>query len=105
MALKDAGKGLGGDLNELVSLVVAYTKQETYDPIKSLLRFVAFGVAGSILIASGGALLTLTAVRVAQTETGTHLHGNLTWLPYVAGILVALLGAAWAALRIKKKVS
>lgn len=107
MAPKDDGdrdKGLGRDLNELVSLVIAYAKQETIVPLRNLVRFVAFGVAGSILIAAGGAVLTLTAVRIVQTETGNHLRGNLTWVPYLGGVLVAGAGAAWAALRISKKV-
>lgn len=110
MARKDSGdrdktgrdSGLGRELNELVSLVIAYAKQETILPLKNLVRFVAAGVGGSVLIAGGGALLTLTAVRVVQTETGNHLRGNLTWVPYIGGVLVAGIGAAWAALRIGK---
>jgi hypothetical protein len=107
MSRKDAGdrdKGLGGELNDLVSLVIAYAKQETIVPIKSLARFVAFGVAGSLLIAIGGGLVTLTAVRIVQSETGNHLRGDLTWVPYIGGFLVAALGAGWAAFRIGRKV-
>ena len=89
-------------VNELVGLVIAYVKQETLDPIKSLGRFVAFGVAGALLLATGGGLLTLAAVRAVQAETGRHLHGNLTWVPYAGGILVAGIGAGWAASRIGK---
>ena len=100
--------GAGGDKNvpalgnELVSLVVAYAKQETIDPLKSLARFVAFGVAGAILIATGGVVLALAAVRAAQAETGGHLHGNLTWVPYAGGALLAVVGAVWAVTRIFK---
>ena len=93
-------QGLGGQLNELVSLVLAYAKQETLDPLKSLVRYIGWGVAGAVFLASGGALLTLTAVRVVQSETGDHLHGNWTFVPYFGGVLVAGLGVAWAALRI-----
>ncbi|MBV9661324.1 MAG: hypothetical protein JO337_09220 [Acidimicrobiales bacterium] len=100
---KDRDKGLGRDFNELVSLVVAYAKQETIVPIKGLVRFVVAGVAGALLIAFGGAVLTLTAVRVVQTETGNHLRGNLSWVPYAGGMLVAGAGAAWAALRIGRR--
>jgi hypothetical protein len=101
-AKTDGDKPIGSLASELVAMVIAYVKQETVDPIKSLGRFVAAGVAGAILIAVGGGLLTLAAVRAAQAETGRHLTGNLTWVPYGAGILVAGMGAAWAATRIGK---
>lgn len=95
-------KSLGGHLGELATLVVAYAKQETVDPLKRLVRFVVWGVAGALLVAVGGSMLTLTAVRVLQTETGRHLHGNLTWVPYAGGIVVAALGAGWSVTRIFK---
>ena len=88
--------------NELLSLVVAYAKQETVDPLKSLARFVAFGVAGAVLIATGGVVLALAAVRAAQAETGAPLHGSLTWVPYAGGLLLALIGSVWAVSRIFK---
>ncbi len=88
--------------NELLSLVVAYAKQETIDPLKSLARFVAWGVAGAFLIATGGVLLALAAVRAAQAESGAHLHGNLTWVPYAGGLILAVVGAVWAVTRIFK---
>jgi hypothetical protein len=97
---RDDDKGLGTHFNELLGLVVAYAKQETLVPIKSLGRYIAWGVAGAILFATGGAMLTLTAVRVVQSETGNHLRGDLTWVPYLGGALVAGAGALWAALRI-----
>lgn len=88
--------------NELLGLVIAYAKQETLDPLKSLGRFVAWGVAGALLIATGGVLLALAAVRAAQSETGAHLHGNLSWVPYAGGLIVALVGAVWSVSRIFK---
>lgn len=95
-------QSLGGQLNELVSLVLAYAKQETLDPLKSLGRYIVWGVLGAVFFASGGALLTLTAVRVVQSETGHHLRGNLSWVPYFGGVLVAGIGAGWAAVRVIK---
>lgn len=99
---KGEDKSVGTLVNELAGLVIAYVKQETVVPIKALGRFVAFGVAGAFLLAIGGGMLTLTAVRVVQSETGAHLRGNLTWVPYAGGILVAAAGAGWAASRITK---
>ncbi len=95
-----AGKPLGTLVNELTGLVVAYVKQETVEPVKALGRFVAFGVAGALLLAVGGGALMLGVVRLVQTETGPHLHGDLTWTPYLAGVLVAGIGAGWAISRV-----
>jgi hypothetical protein len=96
------GKSIGTLINELAGLVITYVKQETVVPIKALGRFVAFGVAGALLLAIGGGLLTLAAVRAVQAETGNHLRGNLTWVPYVGGFLLAGIGAGWAVTRIGK---
>lgn len=87
---------------ELFKLVAAYARQETLDPLKALGRFVAFGVAGAIMVGAGGVLITLAAVRAVQSETGHHLGGDLSWVPYLAGVLVAGLGAIWSLGRISR---
>lgn len=99
---KGDDKSIGTLLDELAGLIIAYVKQETVDPIKSLGRFVAFGVAGALLLAIGGGMLALGTVRLLQSETGAHLRGDLTWVPYTGGLLVAAIGAGWAATRITK---
>lgn len=96
---KDDG-GVGSHFNQLLALVIAYAKQETVLPLKNLWRYVAWGVLGIILISTGAVLATLTAVRLVQAETGNHLHGDLTWVPYVGGMVVASVGAVWALSRI-----
>lgn len=97
---KKDDKGVGTHFNELIALVVAYAKQETIQPLKNLWRYVAWGVLGILLFSVGALLATITAVRLVQAETGNHLHGDLTWVPYVAGMLVAAVGALWATARI-----
>jgi uncharacterized membrane protein len=95
-------KSVGTLLNEFVGLVVAYAKEQTVDPIRSLGRYLLFGLAGAFLVAIGGGLATLAAVRLIQAETGHHLRGHLTWAPYTGGFLVAAVGAGWATLRIRR---
>lgn len=90
--------------SELMSLVWTYFRQETVDPLKGLVRFLAFGVAGAAVMTIGVLLLVLALVRALQTELGAHLTGNLTWVPYVAGIVLALVVAGLAATRIRKGV-
>ncbi len=81
---------------ELVELVVAYAKQETLGPLRSLGRFVLFGLLGSLSTALGGFLLSLAMVRALQSELSGPLGGNLSWVPYLGGIVVAVVFVAVA---------
>jgi hypothetical protein len=87
---------LPGHATELWELVVAYLKQETIEPIKDLGRYIAWGVAGSVIMGIGLPLLVLGVLRVLQSETGEHFTGNLTWVPYAGafGFSLILLGLA-----------
>ncbi|HTN81929.1 MAG TPA: phage holin family protein [Acidimicrobiales bacterium] len=88
-------KSLGETISDVVELVKAYAKQETVDPLKRLGRYLGFGVAGSVLIATGFFLLLLAGLRALQTETGSTFTGSWSWAPYaivfVATVLIAIL--------------
>ena len=92
------GGGLAAAGGDFVHLVIDYAKQETLGPLKSLGRFLAFGLAGSLAITAGTVLLLLAGLRALQTETGSSFTGHLSWLPYVivavAAVAVMLL-AVW----------
>lgn len=83
-------------------LAVAYAKQETVDPLKTLVRYVLWGVVGAVLLGAGCVLVALAAVRVLQTELARHLTGSLTWVPYAGGLIVAVVVAGLAVSRISK---
>lgn len=96
-------KSLPTLVSELWQLAIAYLKQETINPIKGLLRFIAFGIAGSALLSLGLLLWVLALLRSLQTETGSTFTGNLSWVPYVltlaacvvvAGLAVRSIGSA-----------
>jgi hypothetical protein len=83
-------------INELKELVIAYAKQETIDPIKGLGRYVAFGLAGALLIGTGCLFLAIGLLRVLQGDRlGPHFSGNWSWAPYAIVVIVA---AGFAAL-------
>jgi hypothetical protein len=100
---RDGGNsGRGGGLTaaggDFFHLVLDYAKQETLGPLKSLGRFLVFGLVGSVAITVGAVLLLLAGLRALQTETGSSFTGHLSWLPYliVAAAAVAIMGlAAW----------
>jgi multisubunit Na+/H+ antiporter MnhB subunit len=91
---------LPNEARELVDLVVGYAKQETVDPLKRLGKTVAFGVAGAVLVGTGGVFLSMAALRAMETETDFFYDHNLTWLPYLilTVALVAGAGISWVGL-------
>ncbi|HVF32035.1 MAG TPA: hypothetical protein VM933_03260 [Acidimicrobiales bacterium] len=90
-------KGIPTLAVELKDLVVAYAKQETIEPIKGLGRFIAFGVAGSLLLAVGLVLLVLAVLRALQTELADTFDGNWSFAPYVITLVVCLVVLVLAA--------
>lgn len=103
--MADRSSGKGGTAaagSEVVDLVVRYAKQETLGPLKGVARFLAFGIAGSVLLAVGLAVLLLAGLRALQTETGTTFTGTRSWMPYLATAAAAVVVAALAGWRIAK---
>ncbi len=94
---KFSTKGLPTLAVELKDLVVTYAKQETIEPIKGLGRFLAFGVAGSLLLANGLILLMLAVLRVLQTELADTFDGNWSFAPYLITLIACIVVAALAA--------
>jgi hypothetical protein len=90
-ARKSEDKSLSVLVTELRDLVIAYAKQETLDPLKSLLRFIGWGLGGAVCLGIGSVVLALAGLRLIQLELAPHLSGNWSWVPYL--IMVALSGA------------
>jgi len=78
-------------LTELWELVVAYARQETLLPLRSLGRVVALGSAGSLLVALGAVCCGVGVLRLLQSETGDTFDGSWSFVPYVV-VTVVLLG-------------
>jgi hypothetical protein len=86
--------GLPQLIVELRQLVIAYFRQEAIDPIKSLGRYIAFGVGGALLIGLGVVLLGVGALRLLQVETGSTFQGDWSWAPYGIVFVALLAGGA-----------
>lgn len=96
--LAELGAGLWG-------LVFGYFKQETLVPIKALGRYVAFGLAGSVMAVIGLVLLDVAGLRALQEDTGSVFAGNLSWVPYVVCAVGTLAVLVLAGLAIVRKPS
>jgi hypothetical protein len=86
-------------IRELRELIVAYVKQETIDPLKGMARYIAFGVAGAVLLGLGVMFIEIGALRLLQgwgpNGRGHRFNGNMSWAPYaivlVGSVIVAVL--------------
>ena len=79
---------------ELIDLTVTYAKQETIDPLRTVGRRVGLGVLGSGLASVGLIFLLVGVLRLVQVEA--RLAGLMSWVPYLAAIVVAGAVAAFA---------
>lgn len=97
-------KGVSEVVTDLWQLTRDYAKQETIDPLKSLGRFLGYGIGGALALSLGLLFGAVAVLRALQTETGDHLTGSWNFLPYVAALAFTLISAGLAVLAIKKPV-
>ena len=88
---------------ELRDLVVGYLRQETLTPLAKLRRYLAFGIAGSLLIGLGVVFLAVGVLRLLQTETGDTFSGDWSWAPYLIVVVVLAVGAVATMSRVAGK--
>jgi hypothetical protein len=85
---------------ELKDLVVAYAKQETVDPLKTLKRYLAFGISGALMIGTGlcfGLLALLRGLQEIETFNDPLEvdGGTWSWAPYAITAAVGTLLAVF----------
>jgi len=86
--------------DDAFQLTVDYLKQETVEPLRGLGRFLYMGIAGSFFLAGGILLILIGVLRLLQTETGTALTGDWSWVPYAVVIVLGLIVIGVAVWRI-----
>lgn len=84
--------------DEVKTMVTAYARQQTLDPLKRLGDWVKFGFAGALFLSIGGFLLGLGVLRLVQKMDWTE--GNWSFVPYmiVFALLIAGAGACFYAM-------
>jgi len=86
--------------DDAFQLTVDYLKQETIEPLRGLGRYLYMGIAASFFAAFGILLILIGVLRLLQTETGTALHGDWSWVPYAVVIVLGLMVIGVAVWRI-----
>jgi len=86
--------------DDAFQLTVDYLKQETIQPLQGLGRFLYMGIAGSFFLAAGILLVLIGILRLLQTETGSALTGDWSWVPYAVVVVLGVLVMGIAAWRI-----
>jgi len=97
---ENGSHGLRNAGDDAFQLTVDYLKQETIEPLRGLGRFLYMGIAGSFFAAGGILLVLIGILRLLQTETGTTLTGDLSWVPYAVVIILGLVVIGVAVWRI-----
>jgi len=100
-------KGPATQVAELKDLVVGYAKQETVDPLRTLGRYLGFGLAGSAALALGLFLLLLALLRGLQeldvfNDPAELDGGTFSWAPY---FITGTVGTAVAAIFMWRLIS
>jgi len=93
---KGKDKGIPGEAQDLLQLVIGYAKQETVAPIKNLGRFIGYGLAGALLGSLGAVLVLLGGMRFLQTRSTFEGDGWRSCIPYLLVLVVsgAIAGGA-----------
>jgi hypothetical protein len=96
----DGRHGLRHAGDDAFQLTVDYLKQETIDPLRGLGRFLYMGIMGSVFLAFGILMVLIGILRLLQTETGSALTGDMSWVPYAVVVLLGILVIAVAVWRV-----
>lgn len=67
-------------------MAVAYAKQETIDPLRTIGRYVAYGIGGMAVITLGVVLLGFSILRGLQDIE--IFDGFWKWVPYLVVVIV-----------------
>ncbi len=90
---------------EIQTMIVAYAKQETIDPLKSLGTFLAWGISGALFVFLGTFFLGLGVLRLLQQSfDGGHIGSAAPYAITIAMLLVTIAVIFLLFSRSKKRV-
>lgn len=105
MAEQDSLKSAqqSGQISEVITLVKEYARQETVGPLRGAGRWLGFGAAGALLLATASVFLVVGVLRLMQNEFASTFSGRwMSLLPYAAALTITAAIIALAVSRIGK---
>lgn len=83
-------------VNDLITLVTTYLKEQTLVPLKRLGRYIGLGIAGSVFMSLGLLLLSLGFLRYLQTLS--PFEDTFSFAPYLLVVVadIAVIGILFA---------
>lgn len=97
-----SASGDGGSAADLFDLVKAYARQETLGPLKGAGRWLGYGVAAALCLATGLVLVALGLLRFIQTQWDTVFDGAWSFVPYLIVLVVVAAVTAFALSRVSR---
>jgi len=88
MATRNERGGIAESVTDTWTVLVAYVRQETVEPLRGIFRRVGLGMLGAVIAGVGAIELVLALLRLLQEETGDAFDGNWSWVPYVITLVV-----------------
>jgi hypothetical protein len=98
---------------DLISMSIAYVKQETKEPLKGIGRLLGAGIAGAALMGLGLVMFGLAFLRGLQSAFG-YVHkdggkgvftGRLSFVPYILAALLCVLALVLIVLKLSRAKS
>ena len=90
-------------VSDVVDSVKQYAKQETVEPLRGALRWLAFGVAGALAIGLGLTLVVVGVLRLSQDLLDEQLDGAWSFVHYVIAAVFSVILVVLALSRVQKK--
>ncbi len=96
---RSATGGFRNEAEDLVRMLRSYAQQELVDPLRTLARFIGFGLLGAVFVATSALLFAVALLRVLQEEASIF-DGNWSFVPYIITTAFCVLVLALAVMRI-----
>lgn len=90
-------------VSDVVDSVKQYAKQETVEPLRGALRWLAFGIAGALAIGLGLTLVVVGVLRLSQDLLAEQLDGAWSFVHYVIAAVFSVILVVLALSRVQKK--
>lgn len=90
-------------VSDVVDSVKQYARQETVEPLRGALRWLAFGIAGALAIGLGLTLVVVGVLRLSQDLLNDQLDGAWSFVHYVIAAVFSVILVVLALSRVQKK--